>query len=156
MPLELTPVSIPDLVAEVARSGSPGAAKQGVRIDVSAEDGPPVRADQTRLQQVFDNLVANAVKFTDPGGRVRLAATHDDQAWRVDVEDSGIGIPAGELDHIFDRFVRASNARTASLPGTGLGLSVVKAITELHGGRVEADSAMGRGTTFRVYLPVSA
>jgi PAS domain S-box-containing protein len=156
MPLELAPVSIPDLVAEVARSGSPGAAKQGVRIDVSAEDGPPVRADQTRLQQVFDNLVANAVKFTNPGGRVRLAATHDDQAWRVDVEDSGIGIPAGELDHIFDRFVRASNARTASLPGTGLGLSVVKAITELHGGRVEADSAVGRGTTFRVYLPVSA
>jgi PAS domain S-box-containing protein len=155
MPLELAPVSIRELVGQVGRAAAPGAAKQGVQIEVSAEDGPPVQADETRLQQVFDNLVSNAVKFTGPGGKVRIAASHDDTTWRIDIEDSGIGIPPAELDHIFDRFVRASNARTASLPGTGLGLSVVKATTELHGGRVEAASAVGSGTTFRVYLPVS-
>jgi PAS domain S-box-containing protein len=155
MPLELEPVSIPGLVEQVGRSAAPGAAKQGVQIEVSAQDGPPVQADETRLQQVFDNLVSNAVKFTGAGGAVRIAARHDDSTWQIAIEDSGIGIPPAELDHIFDRFVRGSNARTGGLPGTGLGLSVVKATTELHGGRVEAESTVGSGTTFRVYLPVS-
>jgi signal transduction histidine kinase len=146
----------------VAKSAAPDADQRGVLIEVSAEDGPAVQGDQDRLYQVFDNLVSNAVKFTaregkapdDRAGRIRLTATHDGAAWRVDVEDSGIGIPPDELAGIFDRFARASNARTAGLPGTGLGLSVVKAIAEQHGGRVEADSAVGRGTTFHVYLPI--
>jgi PAS domain S-box-containing protein len=155
MPLELEPVSIPGLVEQVGRSAAPGAARQGVQIEVSSQDGPPVQADETRLQQVFDNLVSNAVKFTGAGGAVHIAARHDDSTWQIAVEDSGIGIPAAELDHIFDRFVRASNARIGGLPGTGLGLSVVKATTELHGGRVEAESTVGSGTTFRVYLPMS-
>ena len=155
MPLELAPVSIPELVGQVGRSASPAAAKQGVRIEICAEDGPAVQADETRLQQVFDNLVSNAVKFTSAGGTVRIAASHDDSFWTIEVEDSGIGIPPAELDHIFDRFVRASNARSASLPGTGLGLSVVKATTEQHGGRVEAESTVGSGARFRVFLPVS-
>ena len=72
---------------------------------------------------------------------------------RIDVADSGLGIPPNEVGQLFGRFVRASNARIAGLPGTGLGLSVVKAIVELHGGRVMVDSTLGRGTTFSVYLP---
>jgi two-component system, OmpR family, phosphate regulon sensor histidine kinase PhoR len=111
---------------------------------------------------VFDNLLSNAIKFTARNrsgghhrdGLVRLTAAYGDRAWRVEVADSGIGIPSGELGQIFDRFARGSNARAASLPGTGLGLSVVKAVTELHGGRVEVDSTEGAGTAFRVYLPV--
>jgi signal transduction histidine kinase len=160
MPLDLGPVSIPELIADVARSAAPDADQRGVLIEVSAEDGPPVQGDEVRLHQVFENLMSNAMKFTahegtrdDRAGRVRLTTTHDGAEWRVDVEDSGIGIPPDELAGIFDRFARGSNARTAGLPGTGLGLSVVKAITEQHGGRVEADSAVGRGTTFHVYLP---
>jgi PAS domain S-box-containing protein len=163
LPLDMGIVSVPELVAEVAASGAPEAAKQGIRIEFSAGDGPPVQADQERLHQVFDNLLSNAVKFTakkprngqQRDGLIRLTATHDDRAWRVQVEDSGIGIPSTELGMVFDRFARASNAKAASLPGTGLGLSVVKAVTELHGGRVEVDSAEGRGTTFRVYLPIA-
>jgi PAS domain S-box-containing protein len=154
MPLDLEPVSVPDLLGDVARSGSPEAGRRGVRVEVSVADGPPVRADPIRLYQVFDNLLSNAVKFTAEDGRVRLTATREELFWRVDVEDSGIGIPAGELAQIFDRFARATNARIAGVPGSGLGLSVVKAITELHGGRVEVDSAEGTGTTFRVYLPI--
>ena len=73
----------------------------------------------------------------------------------MDVTDSGIGIPPAELGQVFDRFARASNARAASLPGTGLGLSVVKAVADLHGGRVEVDSTEGLGTTFSVYLPMA-
>ena len=111
MPLELAPVSIPELVGQVGRSASPAAAKQGVRIEHLRRGRAAVQADETRLQQVFDNLVSNAVKFTGAGGTVRIAASHDDSFWTIEVEDSGIGIPPAELDHIFDRFVRASNAR---------------------------------------------
>jgi signal transduction histidine kinase len=74
--------------------------------------------------------------------------------WRIDVTDEGIGIPAGELAALFGRFVRGTNARMAGLPGTGLGLSVVKAIAELHGGRVEVASTVELGSTFSVFLPV--
>jgi PAS domain S-box-containing protein len=163
LPLDVGPVSVPELIADVASSNAPEAAKHGVRVEVSAGDGPPLRADQERLHQVFDNLVSNAIKFTarNPSGKqerqglVRLTAAHEDRAWRVEVADSGIGIPPAELGQIFDRFARASNAKAASLPGTGLGLSVVKAVTELHGGRVEVDSTEGVGTTFRVYLPAA-
>jgi PAS domain S-box-containing protein len=163
LPLDIGAVSVPELIADVARSTAPDAAKQGIRIEVSAADGPPLRADQQRLHQVFENLLSNAVKFTarkaragqERDGLIRITATHDDRAWRVDVTDSGIGIPPAELGQVFDRFARASNAKAASLPGSGLGLSVVKAVAELHGGRVEVDSAEGRGTTFRVYLPMA-
>ena len=81
------------------------------------------------------------------------SGTTSADGWRIDVADTGIGIPPGEIGQLFGRFVRASNARTAGLPGTGLGLSIVKAITELHGGRVTVDSTLGSGTTFTVYLP---
>jgi PAS domain S-box-containing protein len=161
LPLDIGPVSVAELVADVAKSNAQPAAKQGIRIEVAADDGPPLQADQERLHQVFENLVSNAIKFTarKPSagreGLIRIIATHDDRAWRVEVIDSGIGIPPAELGQVFDRFARASNAKAASLPGTGLGLSVVKAVADLHGGRVEVDSAEGRGTTFRVYLPMA-
>jgi signal transduction histidine kinase len=125
-------------------------------VQVAAAHGPPIQADLLRLQQVLDNLLSNAIKFSSQGGRVRVEASLAGQMWQIDVTDDGIGIPADELGQLFGRFVRASNARTAGLPGTGLGLSVVKAITELHGGHVELRSTVGSGTTFSVYLPVSS
>jgi nitrogen-specific signal transduction histidine kinase len=85
--------------------------------------------------------------------RVLVSADYDGQQWRIDVADASIGIPPAEAGQLFSRFVRASNARTAGLPGTGLGLSIVKVLTEMHGGHVEVDSTLGRGSTFSVYLP---
>jgi PAS domain S-box-containing protein len=155
IPLDLAAVSVPDLVAEAVRSESATAAERGVTLDAAVADGPPVQADQLRLQQVLDNLLSNAIKYIGQHGRVLVEATHDGRRWQIDVTDDGIGIPADELGQLFGRFVRGSNARTAGLPGTGLGLSVVKAITELHGGSVEVRSAVGRGTTFTVFLPIS-
>ena len=156
MPLELAPVSIPEVTAEAVRDASAAAAGFGISLDVSPGKGPVMQADQLRLMQVLDNLMANAVKFSHPGDRVRVGAAWDGRAWRIDVTDSGIGIPPDELGQLFDRFVRASNARTSGRPGAGLGLSVAKAIVELHGGRIMVDSALDRGTTFSVYLPAAA
>jgi PAS domain S-box-containing protein len=160
-PLDLAPVSVPDLVGEAIRSASATAAERGITVEVSAADGPPVQADRLRLEQVMDNLLSNAIKFSGQDGRVRVQAGQDGHRWRIDVSDDGIGIPADELGLLFARFVRASNARLAGLPGTGLGLSVVKAITELHGGTVavrstaEVPGTAGHGTTFTIYLPIS-
>jgi PAS domain S-box-containing protein len=156
LPLDLAPVSVPDLIAEAVSSASAGAAKQGVIIESTTGQGPAVPGDQRRLLQVFDNLIANAVKFSNRNSRVRVTAAFPDRSWRIDVTDSGIGIPADEAGQLFNRFVRASNARTSGLPGTGLGLSIVKVLVEMHGGHVEVDSTLGRGSTFSVYLPVPA
>jgi PAS domain S-box-containing protein len=154
VPLELAPLSMAEVIAEAVQAAAPGAADQGVALDGAAPDGPPVRADRARLVQVIDNLIANAVKFTDEGGRVRVTAAADGQGWRIDVQDSGIGIPPDDIGHLFDRFFRASNATMAGRPGSGLGLSIVKEVAELHGGRVEVTSTLGSGTTVHLFLPV--
>jgi PAS domain S-box-containing protein len=156
LPLDLATVSVTDLVTEAVRTATPSAAKQGVTLEVSACPGPPVAGDSRRLTQVLDNLIANAVKFSHRNGLVRVTAGWRGGIWRVDVADSGIGIPPEEADKLFSRFVRASNARTAGLPGSGLGLSIVKVLTEMHGGRVEVRSALGRGSTFSVFLPTAS
>ena len=154
IPLELAPVEVRDVVADAVSAAGPGAAERGRRARERGTGRAAAAGRPARLQQVLDNLISNAVKFTSSGGRVRLTATYQDSEWRIDVTDSGIGIPPGELDQLFDRFFRASNARIAGVPGSGLGLSVVRAITELHGGRVAVTSTPGSGTTFSVHLPV--
>ena len=156
LPLELTEVSVPELVAEAVRSATPGAAKQGVKLEGEATAGPPVPGDPRRLMQILDNLIANAVKFSHRRGRVRVSATWQRGMWQIDVADSGIGIPPQDMDGLFKRFVRASNARTAGLPGSGLGLSIVKVLAEMHDGHVDVRSTLGQGSTFSVYLPAAS
>jgi len=155
LPLDLEEVSIPDLTAEAVRSASAGAAKQGVTIVIRSADGPPIQGDARRLTQVLDNLLSNAVKFSHRNGVVRVTASCEGRTWRIDVADSGIGIPPAEADQLFSRFVRASNARTAGLPGIGLGLAIVKILAEMHGGHVEVHSVLGLGSTFSVFLPAA-
>ena len=152
--LDVGPVAVPGLIREAVRSVSATAAGRGIEVTASTQDGPLLRADLLRLQQIMDNLLSNAIKFSGRGGKVRVSARPEGQMWRIDVTDEGIGIPAGELGTLFGRFVRGTNARMAGLPGTGLGLSVVKAIAELHGGRVEVESTVELGSTFSVFLPV--
>ena len=156
LPLDLTEVSVAELVTQAVRAAAPGAAKQGVTLEVQAAPGPPVNGDSRRLMQVLDNLIANAVKFSHRNGLVRITTTHRGQTWRIDVADAGIGIPPEETDQLFSRFVRASNAKTAGVAGSGLGLSIVKYLVEMHGGRVQVRSTLGRGSTFSVYLPAVA
>jgi PAS domain S-box-containing protein len=156
LPLDLASVSVAELTGEAVGSAAAGAAKQGVTIGVTAGAGPVIQGDLRRLMQVFDNLIANAIKFSHRNGHVHVTATFDGGSWRIDVADDGIGIPPEEVGQLFTRFVRASNARTAGLPGTGLGLSIVKVLVEMHGGHVEAASTLGHGSIFSVYLPAAS
>jgi signal transduction histidine kinase len=100
---------------------------------------------------MFDNLLSNAIKFTPPGGAVRADVTGEGGAVQVEVADTGIGIPAGELDRLFERFFRTSTV--GAVAGTGLGLSIVKSIVEVHDGTIDVRSTEGVGTTFRIMLP---
>ena len=156
LPLELTEVSLPALAGEAVKNAVPLAAKSRVSVHLDAGAGPPVPADARRLGQVLDNLIGNAVKFSHVGGLVLVRVRYGRGTWRLDVQDSGIGIPPDEAAVLFGPFVRGSNARIAGLPGTGLGLAIVKSLVEMHGGNVKVDSVLDEGTTFSVFLPVHA
>ena len=156
LPLELSQVSLPDLAAEAVKSAVPVAAKSGVAVHLDAGEGPDLLADPRRLAQVLDNLISNAVKFSNVDGLVRVRLRYLRDTWRIDVADTGIGIPADEAARLFGPFIRGSNARIAGLPGSGLGLAIVKSLVEMHGGRVKVESVLGEGSTFSVFLPVHA
>jgi two-component system phosphate regulon sensor histidine kinase PhoR len=123
-----------------------------VIVNVS-DDCPVIRADEERLREVFDNLLDNALKYSNKGGEIRLGADRRGHEIAVSVRDNGIGISREDLPRIFERFYRADKARSRALGGTGLGLSIVKHIAQLHGGRVKAESELGKGTTISVVLP---
>ncbi|MFY9634624.1 MAG: ATP-binding protein, partial [Cellulosimicrobium cellulans] len=123
-------------------------------------DNPEIMADEVQLQQVFTNLVSNAIKFTPSGGRIDVASRSntesDGSRWAViSVSDTGMGISSDEIAHIFTRFYRASNAMSGAVPGTGLGLAITQDIVDRHGGRIEVASELGHGTTVTVALPLT-
>jgi len=124
-----------------------------VAIDLPA-DFSIVRADEALLREIFDNLLDNAVKYSSKHGEIHLGAQRRGSEIVLSVSDDGVGIGQEDLPRIFERFYRADKARSGELGGTGLGLSIMKHIAQLHGGRVEAESELGRGTTIRVILPV--
>ena len=122
-------------------------------VDVSP-DLPPIHADRTRLQEALYNLLDNAVKYSREHGEIRLSARQRDSEVELAVSDDGIGIAKEDLPRIFERFYRADKARSPDkVRGTGLGLAIVKHIAQLHGGRVEAESELDKGTIIRVVLP---
>jgi two-component system phosphate regulon sensor histidine kinase PhoR len=128
------------------------AAGQKVELDIAA-DSASVNSDPEALRQIFTNLFDNALRHTPSGGRIRLATERAGGVTIVRVTDTGSGIPAEHLPRIFERFYRVDPGRSRQEGGTGLGLAIVKHLVEAHGGRVEADSELGRGTTIRLYFP---
>jgi len=131
---------------------------QAKRLTVSVDvpgDLPKVRADETRLSQVLLNLLDNAVKYTPEDGAVKITASTGEKAVRVEVVDTGIGIPEKDLPRVFERFYRVDKARSRELGGTGLGLSIVKHIVLAHGGDVSVHSEFGHGTTFSFTIPLA-
>jgi two-component system sensor histidine kinase GlrK len=148
--LDRQPTSLAALVGACADEVRPLADRAGLRLDVAVPDDlPKVDVDPERIQQVFANLLGNAVKFTPAGGVVTVSGAATAPEVLVRVRDTGIGIPAPLLPRIFDRYEQAHPGRG----GTGLGLAVVKELVEAHGGRVAVESEEGRGTCFTVALP---
>ena len=118
-----------------------------------APELPPVRADGRVLKQILINLLSNAVKFTPPGGTVTVGVALDDAGLSVSVADTGIGMAAEDIPRALAAFGQVDSALNRKYEGTGLGLPLVKALTELHGGRLDLESEVGVGTTVTVRLP---
>jgi len=154
--LHREPADLRAIVEEVRETGELLAEQAGVQMDVATPVDPVVLpVDRSRVRELILNLLTNAVKYTPPGGSVRVELGSEDGRVRLTVADTGIGIAPGDLPHIFDRFWRADSARTRTgeRPGAGLGLAICKWIAEAHGGTIEAQSRPGRGTTVTVMLP---
>ncbi len=156
--LAVEELDLGDLLETVAASLAPAAAASGISLRLGPLPAAlAVDGDKAQLEQVFTNLVSNAVKFTLPGGTVEvlstMVSTDAGPQIRVQVADSGIGIPESDLPKLFRRFFRASNATSAAIPGTGLGLAIVQDIVLQHGGELDIESALGEGTTVTVQIP---
>lgn len=149
--LDMRPLAFPAFVQQLVGMFELQARDKGLDFVFEAVGTLPevVRADEKRLRQILINIIGNAIKFT-PRGSVRVRLTYRREIALVEVEDSGPGIPAGELQHIFEPFARGSSARTTT--GTGLGLTISKMLTDLMGGELGVDSVPGEGSTFRIRL----
>lgn len=159
LPLTAAPVEVEPVLQHVARIFAPRAWEHG-RVEVTAQgDTPeslsPVLADPERLDQVLRNLVSNAVRHTPPGGLVLLQARQVGDRIEIEVKDTGEGIDPEDLPHVWDRFYRAGDARERDRGGVGLGLALVKELTEAMEGSVEVESVPGQGSSFRLTLPVA-
>jgi heavy metal sensor kinase len=129
------------------------AADKGIKVSCDAQERVVVTGDRSRLKQIVVNLLDNAIKYTPAGGAVHLRVTVSDGQAVLSVEDSGIGIPAEALPHVFERFYRVDTTRSAETGGAGLGLAIVKTICDAHGAVVRVASALGRGSSFQVTFP---
>jgi PAS domain S-box-containing protein len=152
---ERTPIgSIVDVVRGVIGAV---ATKRGIHLEVATPPGlPDVFVDPGRIKQVLYNLISNAIKFTPRGGTVRLAARADARSLVVSVSDTGIGIARADLPRLFREFEQLAQPNGTRPEGTGLGLALSRRLVELHGGRVEVESELGRGSTFSVHLPLKS
>ncbi|MCA9971504.1 MAG: PAS domain-containing protein [Anaerolineales bacterium] len=153
--LEPAPLDLAALLHEVLDALQPKAAAKSITLDTHLPDACKLIADAKRLRQLFLNLVGNAVKYTPAGGGVTVTLRARDGAVAVDVTDTGIGIPAADLPHIFDKFYRVRGAASADVEGTGLGLAIAQSIAEAHNGRIAVRSREGEGSTFTVTLPAA-
>jgi len=151
--LNLDPLDVGSLLAQLRAAHGPRASQDGIVLSVAAPEGLLLRADALRLRQILDNLVTNALRHVPRGGLVRVTARADGPDVVIDVADTGSGISAEDLPHIFDRFWRAEKSRSRQTGGSGLGLAIVRKLAEAHGGTVTAVSTPGQGTTFTLRLP---
>src|SRR5437870_3592816 len=152
--LQFSDVQLAELFRSIIRDWENKLAEKQLKVVVDlSPHARTIRADETRLHEVLYNLLDNALKYSRENGEIRLRAVHQGPEIVLSVNDHGIGISKDDLPRIFERFYRADKARSRELGGTGLGLAIVKHIAQLHGGRVEAESELGRGTTIRVILP---
>jgi two-component system, sensor histidine kinase and response regulator len=153
--LDRKPIDAMLLCREAVENAKLEAAKKGVDLACDGGDGLMVSVDRRRAQQILGNLLSNALKFTKAGGAILVSLARDGEAARFTVSDTGIGIPPEELSLLFERFYQ-STATPRDQQGLGLGLDICRGLVELHGGRIWAESELGKGSAFHFTLPLEA
>jgi two-component system phosphate regulon sensor histidine kinase PhoR len=153
VPLQPIEVDVSKLTGALLADMEPRLKECSLEVSVEDRGAAAAWADRRAVDQVLTNLLDNALKYTDPGGRVTVEVEGQPEFVRVSVSDTGIGIPSEHQARIFERFYRVDKARSRSLGGTGLGLAIVKHLVQAMGGEVYVESEPGRGSTFRFTLP---
>jgi two-component system phosphate regulon sensor histidine kinase PhoR len=154
--LDRDPVSLDAIARHAVELLAPTAREKRVEIELTEEPVPPVQGDAGNLERLLLNLLDNAIKYNRPDGKITVRVGRCGAEAFLEVIDSGIGIPAESIPRIFERFYRVDKGRAREEGGTGLGLAIVKHIAQAHGGQVDVESRIGRGSTFRVRLPLAA
>jgi signal transduction histidine kinase len=151
------PTEVAPLVEDVVRTMRAQTEAAGQSLTEQVEPGlPPIEVEADRIRQILVNLLTNAHEYTPEGASIRIAARAVAAEVEISVSDNGPGIPPDQLERIFERFTRGDAGLTQRVGGTGLGLAISKSLVELHGGSIRAESAVGRGSTFHVRLPIAA
>lgn len=132
------------------------AREKGIALSFSLKDLKPVQADPKNIEEIFNNLISNAINYSPEGGKVTVTAQGQGEYMEIRVEDTGVGISPEELPKIFDKFYRVKHPKTRQVIGTGLGLAIVKGIVDAHHGTIDVESVVDKGTTFRILFPVMA
>jgi signal transduction histidine kinase len=154
--LEFGAVDLAAVAAESVETARPLAEEKSITLTLATSPLPLLAGDRSRLAQLLDNLVSNAIKFTPSGGRVDVRVSSFRGKAVLEVRDTGIGIAAEEQQNVFERFFRTSRAAEEAIQGTGLGLAISKAIVNAHGGAITLASSDGEGATFKVSIPIRA
>jgi signal transduction histidine kinase len=157
--VEFSPLLLGDLLREIIETQSPVCASKRLELSYEARGNPRILGNRDRLIQVFTNLIANAISYTPAGDSIRVRLlpverAQDGAGAVVEVEDTGMGIPTDELPYVFDRFYRGRMAQQLKIHGSGLGLAIVREIVETHRGNISVFSDIGKGTCFRVWIPL--
>jgi two-component system phosphate regulon sensor histidine kinase PhoR len=152
--LDMESLSVAELMGEAIELARASAQRNMVSLNLDVQGDPHVTCDRRRMEQILGNLIDNAIKFNRPGGTVTLRATTSQGRVRIEVIDTGRGIPPEMLPQVFTRFFRADKSRDRSVGGTGLGLAIVKHLVHLQGGNVNVESTLGTGTRFVLDWPV--
>ena len=154
--VNLSPVDLNEMVNELAASARPLAQQRQIELKIETDaEMPVIGADTDKMDSIITNLVSNALKFTPAGGAVEVRTRRDESRVYLYVKDSGIGIAPDDHTRVFERFVQLDGSTARKYSGTGLGLSLVKELVELHGGKIQIDSEVGQGATFWFWLPIT-
>jgi len=155
IPLRLEYTDIREILKNVVHGFEKRARDKGLHMSCNLDsDLPGLHIDRVRMEQVFVNLIDNAIKYTNEG-RISIQAFQEDSSIKIKIQDTGIGIPEKDIPRIFERFYRVDKGRSRELGGTGLGLAIVKHIIQGHNGKIEVNSKVGQGSTFTITLPLT-
>jgi len=155
--MKIEPVDLSEVIADAVSQVTPEAQDNDLRIVTELPQGSPrVAVDERALRQILINLLSNAVRFTQPGGSVTVSARSSDEAFSVEVRDTGVGIPEDEVARVVEPFAQVGTVAYCAGPGTGLGLSIVKSFVDAHGGHLDISSKLGEGTAVTVTIPQAA